>query len=187
MIYLRNGVRINPDAGFQVDGVQYPPGWLRKVSGEQLAALGITTRNDMPMPEPRWYESSQNSDGSWNVRQRDLTAMADALKVQIKATARGRILDICPEWRQTNLVARGVEVLLTMAATDLPFSGLPAETKAEITAGLSMWQQIKQIRDRSGAIEAKIDQTIARNDISYSDKVAILQSILEPDSAEWSL
>jgi hypothetical protein len=187
VIYLIDGVRVHPEAGFTRAGVQYPPGWLKSAGPEVLSELGVTTRNDESRPNPRWYDSSQNQDGSWNPRQRDLSAMADAMKAQIKQTARNKILTVCPEWRQTNLVARGVEVLLDMILNNIAPGDLSAPTQAEIAAGLEVWLQIRALRVRSGEIEVLIDATIAREDIGYADKVAILEGILEPDSAEWTL
>lgn len=187
MIYLLNGVRVHPEMGFVVGGVQYPPGWMLSASPTDLASVGVTTRNDTAMPNPRWYDSSQLSDGSWNAQPRDLALMANSLKAQIKQTARNKILEICPEWRQTNLVARGVEVLIDMLSTGLSPAQLSAPVQAEIASGLGVWEAIRGIRTRSGIIEALIDETIAREDINYADKVAILEGFLEPDSPEWTL
>lgn len=185
MIYLLNGVRIHPEMGFRAGDIQYPAGWLSKATVDELSTIGIQTRNDEPMPDQSWYISAQNTDGTWNSTPRDLTLMRDTLKQRIKDQARTRILQICPEWRQTNIVARGVEVILGLISSGNPFDSLSTEIKQEIVDGLAMWVSIKNIRAKSTALEAEIDATIDNAGISFETKTALLLTALSNSDAVW--
>lgn len=182
MIYLLNGSRIHPDLPFRVGDTQYPGNWLRSATPEELAAVGITTRNDSAPPNSRWYAAAQRDDGTWNATPRDLTTMRDAMKNTVKAIARDRILQICPEWRQTNIVARGVEVLLGVVQG----ATLTNAEQVEIQEGLAMWTQIKAIRARSATIEAEIDEIIDSVVLSYEEKIAGLELRTSRDYVGWS-
>jgi hypothetical protein len=81
-------------------------------------------------------------------------AVAQAERVAaIKETARARIVALCPEWRQTNLVARGTELLLRIQTGGAALS--PAEL-AEIAAANALWAAIKAIRVASNDAEAAV-------------------------------
>lgn len=186
MIWLLNGVRIHPNMGFTHNGTQYPPGWLARAQPEDLATVGIETRDDNPIPDQTWYTSSQRDDGTWNSTPRDLEAMAPGLKQKIKDQARNRILAICPEWKQTNIVARGVEVLLTLMSTNSGFNTLPPETIQEVTNGLSMWTTIKNIRAKSAELEAQIDAVISDAVLAFDTKTAMLVTITSNEDVVWT-
>lgn len=185
MIYLLNGVRIHPEMGFRAGDIQYPAGWLSRATTDELSAIGVQTRNDEPMPDQTWYISAQNPDGTWNSTSRDLTQMRDGLKQQIKNQARNRILQVCPEWKQTNIVARGVEVILGLISSGNTFDSLSAEIKQEIVDGLAMWTSIKNIRAKSAALEAEIDSTIDDAILSFEAKIALLSTALSNSDAIW--
>lgn len=70
----------------------------------------------------------------------------------VKDEARRRILAICPEWKQTNLVARGTELLMAARSRSLT-----APENAEIAAGQAVWDAIKAIRAASDTAEAAIN------------------------------
>lgn len=73
---------------------------------------------------------------------------------EIKDAARERILAICPEWKQTNLLARGTELLLRVQLGGAP----PTEAEqAEIVAGQAIWTEIKAIRTASDVAEAAVN------------------------------
>ena len=186
MIWLLNGVRIHPDMGFTHEGTQYPPGWLHAASPEELAAAGVEQRNDDPIPDQTWYVSAQRDDGTWNSTPRDLNAMVPGLKQKIKDQARNRILAICPEWKQTNIVARGVEVILTLMSTNAPFSSLSSGIIQEVTDGLTMWTAIKAIRTKSTELEAEIDDIVNDAVLAFDTKTAMLVTITSNEDAVWT-
>jgi hypothetical protein len=72
---------------------------------------------------------------------------------EIKDRARARILAICPEWKQTNLVARGTELLMRV---HLGGAALTEAEQAEVAAGQAIWDQVKAIRTASDAAEAAV-------------------------------
>ena len=71
----------------------------------------------------------------------------------IKNKAGADIIDIMPEYKQRNTIARGVEVLLKVV---LEAHKPTAAEIAEITAGTDIWSQIKAIREKSDADESAI-------------------------------
>lgn len=68
----------------------------------------------------------------------------------IKELARSRILAIVPEWRQTNLIARGVEL------ADRGRAAWTADELAEWNAGQAIWDAVKAIRAASDVAEAAV-------------------------------
>jgi hypothetical protein len=186
MIFILDGKRVNPNQGFIKDGVQYPPGWLEKASQSELTALGFTTRVDAPPPSSEWYISSQKADGTWDAFERDLTVAASNYKQKIKNQARDRILSICPEWKQSNIIARGVEVLLDALKNEKRFPDIPVDVRKEIADGLTLWTQIKAIRSKSDNLESQIDATVNDKQMSYSAKVAQLELLMSSSDLLWA-
>lgn len=71
--------------------------------------------------------------------------------VAIKAEAARRIELLAPEWRQRNMTARGLELLmLSMQRT------LTADEAAEIVAIEAVWMMIKAVRAASNGVEAEV-------------------------------
>jgi hypothetical protein len=68
---------------------------------------------------------------------------------QVKAEAARRILARFPEWKQTNMLARGLE--LQHAYTERDWT---AEEQADADAMQAAWDWIKAVRAASNAIEA---------------------------------
>lgn len=77
------------------------------------------------------------------MRRADLVAAA-------KAEAGRRILSILPDYKQRNLLARGLELHAKGPAT------WSEAEQAEWAAGNALWSRIKAIRARSDALEAEI-------------------------------
>lgn len=74
------------------------------------------------------------------------------LTLRIKGDARVRILAIVPEWKQFNLIARGVELTDKLIAT----GSLTTAELAERDAIRATWQTIKAIRTYSDTLEAAV-------------------------------
>lgn len=70
--------------------------------------------------------------------------------VQIKAKANAAILAIAPEWKQRNLIARGLELTEILAAG----GSLTSAQQAESDAIKAIWAQISAIRAASDQAEA---------------------------------
>lgn len=105
------------------------------------------------------------------------------MKATVKGIARNKILSICPEWRQTNIVARGVEVLLKVVQG----GALTNAEQAEIADGLVMWEQIKALRAKSNEIETEIDGIIDDEVKPYEEKIADLESRTSPEYVGWNV
>lgn len=71
------------------------------------------------------------------------------VSVQIKAEARRRILAVFPDWKQTNMVARGVELVRIKAEGGAWSTGEAVEAAALDAA----WAWIKSVRAASDALE----------------------------------
>jgi hypothetical protein len=83
---------------------------------------------------------------TWTVTRRPL----DEQKLAVKAEARRRILERYPDWRQTNMVARGVELQDIWRTV----GSWTAAEQAEADALKASWSWIKSVRAASDAIEA---------------------------------
>lgn len=86
----------------------------------------------------------------------DLAAWPAVVRAQkiseVKAEAQKRILAIIPQWKQADLTARAVELIIkmTMGGT------LTLVEKDEMAAGFELWSQVKAIRSASDLIEQDI-------------------------------
>ncbi len=77
---------------------------------------------------------------------------APATAADIKAEAERRILAVLPEWKQRNLTARGIELLLALVKN----RGWTAAETAEATAIQADWDKVKAIRARSDDLEQEL-------------------------------
>ena len=77
----------------------------------------------------------------------------------IKAEAERRILALLPEWKQRNLTARGVELVLTLVKN----KGWTADEAAEAAAIEAQWNKVKAVRARSDELEATLPADFAGN------------------------
>lgn len=82
-----------------------------------------------------------------------------ALKQKIKDKARERILAILPEWKQTNLVARGVQFNRQALTPGSP--ALTAQELAEIAYMEGEWAKVIAIRQHSDSLEVDVDNGVA--------------------------
>lgn len=91
-----------------------------------------------------WVAEGNTADPALN------TSEIEAKRVQeIKTTAGEKIVEIMPEWKQRNSIARMVELLSD--AVDM--TGLSADALAEISAVMLQWDDVKTIRTTSDAAE----------------------------------
>ena len=85
---------------------------------------------------------------------------------QIKREAAERINDICPDWKQSNLTARAVELINSRAIN----GELTQSEQSEWSNMMQIWQAIKQIR---------LDSDTAENTVNT------LQTIEEIEAFSW--
>jgi hypothetical protein len=55
MPYILEGKPISPDRAFTHNGIQYPAGWLRRVSEESRTAIGVEWQPDPPAYDQRFW------------------------------------------------------------------------------------------------------------------------------------
>lgn len=103
-MFILDGKPLPLDTQFTVDGITYPPNWLRLASPEDRARIGITEVPDYPRPDDRFYWVTQNADFTWNAIPKDLDGLKTAWKAQFKQTAYTMLLS--SDW----LVVRKTEV-----------------------------------------------------------------------------
>lgn len=77
---LLNGNKFNPNAPFEVDGVQYPSNWFSTASAEEKTALGISEVPDAVRPDDRFFYVEENADGSYTSTPKDLTPIKEQFK-----------------------------------------------------------------------------------------------------------
>jgi hypothetical protein len=84
-------------------------------------------------------------------------ALSPPTALDVKAEAGRRILQIAPDWKQRNLTARGVELVLALVKNK-PWT---AEEAAEAQAIQAVWDRIKAVRAASDGLEAALPQDFA--------------------------
>lgn len=67
-MYLLNGKKLSPGVAFSIgsgdDELQYPANWLELSTPEDRASIGIVDAPDPEWPDPRFFVTTQNDDGS---------------------------------------------------------------------------------------------------------------------------
>lgn len=138
------------------------PGSWEQCSPEQLAALHSVPVVETARPEVQPGESCAEGtleyvDGQWRQALVVTAAPADAdlragLIAQIKQLARSHILAALPEWKQTNMAARAIELTrIQMSGAELS----PTEA-GELALLESAWAWVKAVRAASDAAEAAL-------------------------------
>ena len=156
------------EAGEVIDGPRALPRDWRHVSSldglseEELAPLGwYPCPGEPPDYDPAWQTRSGPvavADGAgwraeWTVAGRALEEVQAARLEAVRAEAGRRILAVAPEFRQRNLTARAVEIVMEHGADPADW---PGEVQAEVAAGMAVWAAIKAIRAASDVAEAAI-------------------------------
>jgi len=108
-MFILDGRSLPLDTQFTVDGITYPPNWLRLASPEDRARIGITEVPDYPRPDDRFYWVTQNADFTWNAIPKDLDMLKKSWSSQFKQIAYTSLLQ--SDW----MVVRKTE-----AGTDIP-------------------------------------------------------------------
>ncbi|MEO1108255.1 MAG: hypothetical protein AAFX90_10065 [Pseudomonadota bacterium] len=67
---------------------------------------------------------------------------------QVKTEANRRIVAICPEWKQRNLIAQATRL------NRKPIADWTADEADQVAAGDAIWAQVEHIRAKSDEIEA---------------------------------
>jgi hypothetical protein len=144
---------VSAESGFYLGGVLYSPGWLLTASEKELADLSIV-RVVETAQEPVNYRFYMTVGDSKPIP-RPLEHIRGMLKDEVKQEARYIILQVFPDWKQTNMVARGVELQnlwrVNGAWTD--------SEKKEADLLADAWSWIKAVRDHSNILEAEIDSS----------------------------
>jgi hypothetical protein len=108
-MFILDGRPLPLDTQFTVDGITYPPNWLRLASPEDRARIGITEVPDYPRPDDRFYWVTQNADFTWNAIPKDLDMLKKSWSSQFRQIAYTSLLQ--SDW----MVVRKTE-----AGTDIP-------------------------------------------------------------------
>jgi hypothetical protein len=126
MPYILDGKSISPDAAFTHDGIQYPAGWIKRVSEDSRQEIGLFWQAEPPMHDQRfWWGYDQEG----ALIPKDLDQLKEYWTAHVKHTA-GQLL-AASDW----VIIRSID----------PVSG--REPAAEVLA------ERKQIRDISNAKE----------------------------------
>jgi len=96
------------DTQFTVDGILYPPNWLRLASPEDRARIGITEVPDYPRPDDRFYWVTQNADFTWNAIPKDLDMLKKSWSSQFKQIAYTSLLQ--SDWMVVRKTEAGTEI-----------------------------------------------------------------------------
>ena len=95
---------------------------------------------------------SQAEQDAW-IAEYEATVPKENKKIEVKTEARRRILEIVPDWKQSNLNARMNELNKKVS---IDGGTLTADELAEVAAMHALWDQAKSIRNKSDALESVI-------------------------------
>ena len=84
-MFVLNGRNLPLDVPFEHDGIQYPATWLRLVSPEERAAIGIEERSDVEQFYDQRFYWGVAEDGSFI--EKDLEGLKEQWIAQVKQTA----------------------------------------------------------------------------------------------------
>jgi hypothetical protein len=92
-MFILDGNPLPLDTQFTVDGITYPPNWLRLATPEDRARLGITEVPDQPRPDDRFYwVSGPDDQGNYTAIPKDLPTLKETWSAQFKQTAYSMLL-----------------------------------------------------------------------------------------------
>lgn len=107
-MFILDGRPLPLDTQFTVDGITYPPNWLRLASPEDRARIGITEVPDYPRPDDRFYWVTQNADFTWNAIPKDLDMLKKSWSSQFKQIAYTSLLQ--SDWMVVRKTEAGTEI-----------------------------------------------------------------------------
>jgi hypothetical protein len=146
---IPGGAIVTIDMGFTHDGVYYSPGWLRTATPAERSAIGATEVIESAPVDQRFYFQSDIGDPVPRPIEQIRQTHVDTLKAQ----ARSIILMVFPDWKQTNMVARGVELQNNWRLNE-SWSTVEETEAAQLQAA---WNWIKAVRDHSNILEAEVN------------------------------
>jgi hypothetical protein len=167
MPYILDGKSISPDAAFTHDGIQYPAGWIRRVSEDSRQEIGLFWQADPPMHDQRfWWGYDQEG----ALIPKDLDQLKEYWTAHVKHTA-GQLL-AASDW----VIIRSID----------PVSGREP--------GEEVLEERKLIRDKSNAKELAIEAAESVQELaayltspqfnSWSDEVFVEQDSEDEDGDE---
>ena len=167
MPYILDGKSISPDAAFTHDGIQYPAGWIRRVSEDSRQEIGLFWQADPPMHDQRfWWGYDQEG----ALIPKDLDQLKEYWTAHVKHTA-GQLL-AASDW----VIIRSID----------PVSGREP--------GEEVLEERKLIRDKSNAKELAIEASESVEELaayltspqfnSWSDEVFVEQDSEDEDGDE---
>jgi hypothetical protein len=164
MPYILDGKSISPDAAFTHDGIQYPAGWIRRVSEDSRQSIGLFWQADPPMHDQRFW---WGYDQAGALIPKDLDQLKDTWTAQVKHTA-GQLL-AASDW----VIIRSID----------PVSGREP--------GEEVLEERKLIRDKSNVKEQAIEAAESVEELaayltsaeffSWSDEVFVEQDSEDED------
>jgi hypothetical protein len=167
MPYILDGKSISPDAAFTHDGIQYPAGWIRRVSEDSRQEIGLFWQADPPSHDQRfWWGYDQEG----ALIPKDLDQLKEYWTAQVKQNA-GQLL-AASDW----VIIRSID----------PVSGREP--------GEEVLEERKLIRDKSNAKELAIEAFESVEELaayltspqfnSWSDEVFVEQDSEDEDGDE---
>lgn len=161
MPYILDGKTISPDSAFTHDGIQYPAGWLRRVSEESREAIGVYWQPDPPTHDQRfWWGYTPSGD----LMPKNLDELKDRWTSQVRNTA-GQYLSKT-DW----LIIRSID----------PSSGI--EVSEEVLAERELIRQKSNIKEASIAAADTVESLVAL--VTGSDFNSWLPEVPPKESAE---
>ena len=167
MPYILDGKSISPDAAFTHDGIQYPAGWIRRVSEDSRQSIGLFWQADPPMHDQRFW---WGYDQAGALIPKDLDQLKDTWTAQVKHNA-GQLL-AASDW----VIIRSID----------PVSGREP--------GEEILEERKLIRDKSNAKELAIEAAESVQELaayvtspqffSWSDEVFVEEDSEDEDDDE---
>lgn len=132
---------------FEIDGVKYRE---TRDPGSDISDLPPDVQADVNAV----WTTEYIADWQAKVAAQDARDKADGLEQRskgVKAEAERRILKILPEYKQRNVIAKGLEMVL---ANGLDLSKWPEAEQRRATTALAQWSEIEKIRAKSDELEA---------------------------------
>lgn len=84
MPYILDGKTISPDSAFTHDGIQYPAGWITRVSEETRQGIGLVWLPDTPSYDGRFW---WGYDAGGNLISKDLDQLKESWTLRVKTLA----------------------------------------------------------------------------------------------------
>lgn len=149
---LPDGRIVGASEPFTLNERQYLNG-VAGLSAAQVQERGIVKMPDVPFGRFGGFVPDPNaSPGQWLFDDDTKARVLSVVISEIKAAARAQITAVFPDWKQTNMTARGVELTFALASG----ATFAKEETAEIDMLNAAWAWIKSIRAHSNDLEAEV-------------------------------